>query len=104
MKKLMVLAALAMMGTATMAAENKWFQANKPVNCGPFNEIVQLVTGKDFREQPLWIGVSPHDKTWFALFRNPSTSTWTLVQYGQDTGCVIGEGKGEKTYAPVETN
>lgn len=98
MKKLMALAFLATMTTTTTAAEDKWFQANKPVSCGPFSEIVKLVTGKDFQEQPLWIGVSPQDKTWIALFRNPNTTTWTLVQYGQEFGCVLGEGRGEKNY------
>lgn len=79
-------------------ANQEWFDSSKPVSCGPFREIVQLVTNSDFREQPVWIGKSGTDATYFALFRNPETQTWTLVQYGTAVGCVLGMGKNDKTH------
>lgn len=98
MKKCMALAVSMLISMPTLAAGEAWFESNKPVKCGPFREIIQLVTGSPFLEQPLWIGQSGTDVTQFALFRNPDTNTWTLVQYGREMGCVLGMGKGEKTH------
>lgn len=79
-------------------APDDFFQTNKPVNCGPFQEIVGLISGKDFNEQPVWIAPSGTDTTYYALFRNTKTRSWTLVQYGKDTGCVLGLGRGDAVY------
>lgn len=99
MKKFMVLVMMAVTTAATSAKEDPWFRGNKSVKCGPFMEIVQIVTGEPFREQPLWIAQSGEDASQFVLFRNPHTSTWTLVQYGRETGCVLGMGQSDKIYS-----
>lgn len=98
MKKFMVSALLSLMSLPLMASTEEWFESQKPVVCGPFLEIIQIVTGKRFQEQPLWIGRSSTDPTYFSLFRNPATGTWTLVQYGKTIGCIVGQGRGEKTH------
>lgn len=103
MKKYMALLLL-MIAIPAHPAEPRWFETKKPVTCGPFREIVELITNKDFQEQPVWIGHSENDTSAFALFRNPSTGTWTLVQYGSQTGCVLGMGKSENVYQPDVKN
>lgn len=94
MKNFMVLM-LFTMSTTTWAASEDWFDSNKPVKCGPFRDIIKLITDPDFNEQPLWIGKSGTDSTQYVLFRNPNTGTWTLVQQGREIGCVLGMGKTE---------
>lgn len=100
MKKLTALAILATITSTSLAATDPWFETNKPVKCGPFREIVQIVIGEPFTEQPLWVGHSGVDPTSFTLFRNHKTNTWTLVQYGKEVGCVLGMGAGDNLYAP----
>lgn len=86
------------------SAPGDFFDSNKPVQCGPFREIVGLISGPDFREQPTWIGPSSTDGTSYVLFRNPRTQSWTLVQYGKETGCVLGLGRTDTIYLPVADN
>ena len=74
------------------AQASDWFQSDKPVMCGPFRDIVQNLQRSQYQEMPLWIGQSSQDQTQFSLFVNAKTGAWTLVQYGQVNGCVLGLG------------
>ena len=78
--------------TPAQAAPEDWFETNKPVKCGPFTDLIKVVTGDKFREIPIWIGQSGTDDTGFTLFRNAETKSWTLVQYGKEIACVLGIG------------
>ena len=93
MRKLML---LVLLGLSLPAQANEWFESQKPVTCGPFREIVQTLTLEQYEEAPIWIGQSSADRTQFSLFINAGTGTWTLVQYGQITGCIIGVGKNHR--------
>lgn len=78
----------------------EWFQANKPLDCGPFHDIVSIVTQKDINEEVAWIGFAQESQSQVALFLNPKTNTWTLVQYNTEFGCVLEIGQTYKTYKP----
>lgn len=69
-----------------------WNERDKPVICGPFQEIVRTLMKEQYQELPLWIGQSSQDKTQFSLFTNQRTGSWTLIQYGTTTGCILGVG------------
>lgn len=101
MKKFMALIVLATVTTLTQATEGTWFKSHKPVDCGPFREIVEMITGNEFRERVTWLGNSHQDHTKFVLFRNPDTNTWTVIQYGQDIACVLGMGSGDNTFENI---
>ena len=98
MRKLML---LALIGLSLPAQASEWFESQKPVTCGPFREIVQTLTLEQYKEAPIWIGQSSADRTQFSLFTNDTTGTWTLVQYGQVTGCIIGVGKNHRMIDPA---
>jgi len=89
MPKIMLLLLLAL---SLPARANEWTERDKPVICGPFRDIVQTLMKEQYREVPLWIGQSSQDTTQFSLFTNSRTGTWTLVQYGKTTGCILGVG------------
>ena len=89
MPKLMLLALIAL---SLPARANEWTEREKPVICGPFQEIVRTLLKAQYSEFPLWIGQSNQDTTQFSLFTNVDTGAWTLVQYGKSTGCVLGVG------------
>ena len=92
MRKLTLLLLLALSMPA-QANTDPWFESNKPVMCGPFQNIVRTLMRDQFKELPLWIGQSSEDATQFSLFVNAERGNWTLVQYGQEIGCILGIGK-----------
>lgn len=89
MKKaiVLILAAVPMIAVA-----KDWEDKEKPVICGPFREIVEILTKAQYQEFPIWVGKSSQDSSRFSVFRNPITGAWTLVQYGKTTGCILGLG------------
>lgn len=95
------LTCLVLLCLALPAQASEWFDSDKPVTCGPFREIVQTLTLEQYKESPIWIGQSSADRTQFSLFVNSNTGTWTLVQYGQITGCIIGVGKNHRMIDPA---
>lgn len=101
MKKFMVLVLLIVLPMMARAEDKGWFETNKPVKCGPFREIVQIVISEPFTEQPVWVGTSGTDPTSFTLFVNDKSGTWTLVQYAKEIGCVLGMGPSGKLYIPA---
>jgi len=76
---------------ATILVQNpNWFKVNREYVCGPFIEIVQSLTGNDYKESPIWLG--NHNNVSTVLMVNPETSSWTIVAYQRETGCVIAAG------------
>jgi hypothetical protein len=65
----------------------------KPVECisNPQKLMQGLVTS-DYKETPVWFGHEPDTGSNYVLFTNTQTKTWTLVQFDQNTACVLGAG------------
>jgi hypothetical protein len=87
MKKLFFLVCLTLAATA-------WGQEkrNKPVWCGPSQQIFSYITGPEFKEQLYWIGKTESEDSKFALLVNAKTHSWTLIEFNNDTACVLGTG------------
>ena len=82
------------------ATAQTWTESQKPVVCGPFREIVTTLTKEPYQEFPLWIGTSSEDSSRFSLFVNTEKGNWTLVQYGTNTGCILGIGVTGEIFKP----
>ena len=65
-------------------------RVEKPVICGPTEAVLKEIV--DFREIPIW-GSQLEDSK-IAIFANPETESWTIVQWSGDAACVIEVGKG----------
>lgn len=65
-------------------------RVEKPVICGPTELVIGEVV--DHKERPIWGSQLEDSKV--ALFANPETETWTMVQWNADVACVIEVGKG----------
>lgn len=70
-------------------------QIQAPV-CGPMREIVRALMGKDYKEEPVWVGTTIEDGTSSVLFVNRETKTWTILVSKGGTACVVGMGEGFK--------
>lgn len=84
MKKLFILALLPF----TVSAQQQY---NKPVMCAQTQHVINTLTGKEYEEKPVWMGVNAQDNT-FSLFINRSTKGWTLIEFRGNTACVLGAG------------
>lgn len=65
-------------------------KVEKPVICGPTELVIGEVA--NYKEIPVW-GSQLEDSK-IALFANPETESWTMIQWNKDVACVIEAGKG----------
>lgn len=90
MKKLMLLLLLSI-SPGLLAQE--WTEIKNTVICGPFRDMVRVLTQEKYNELPLWVGQSEQDRTSFTLFLNAERGNFTLLQYYQDRACILGTGQ-----------
>lgn len=87
--------------TSTIAnaqVDAQFRQLQKNVFCGPFEVIVKALSDKEINEQPIWIGKDESERSEYAIFVNPKSGAFTIVQYGREMGCVLGIGYQSQTY------
>lgn len=77
-------------------------RAAKPVICYEMKDIVSVLTNKENKEIPLWRGGPNENGNNVVLFYNKNTTAWTLVEYRDQTGCVIGMGEQSKFSKELE--
>jgi hypothetical protein len=65
-------------------------RVEKPVLCASTDAVLPEIYGQ-YKEVPIW--GSQLDDSKIALFVNPETKTWTLVQWNRDLACVIDAGE-----------
>ncbi len=87
------LLATVLFSSTSQARESNFFNSDKPVICGKFSVIIEVLMGDKFREVPVWLGADAQDGSSYSLFINDKTKTWTFVQYRSDTACVLGTGR-----------
>ena len=90
---------LALLFLPSLAVAKEWFEANKTIDCGPFQEILAVITKKGVDEEVLWIGQAENNSN-VALFVNTKSNSWTIVQYNTEFACVLEMGSSFKTYKP----
>jgi|688.fasta_scaffold32249_10 hypothetical protein len=92
MKKLILLTAL-LFPTFSLSQSNQSFGTfNKPVTCAPIEIILKGLSDPDIKEMPLWIGKDETEKSEYVIFVNSKTKAFTIVQMGQQVGCILGIG------------
>ena len=64
-------------------------RVDKPVICGPTELVLKEIV--NFKELPIW-GSQLEDSK-IAIFANPESETWTIVQWNKDVACVIEAGE-----------
>ena len=92
MKKILLLIGLALPGLSFSQQGPLTGTFNKPVTCAPLEVILKGLASKDVNEHPLWIGRDETEKSDYVVFVNAKTKAFTLVQMGQEFGCILGIG------------
>lgn len=67
-------------------------QLSKTVVCAPIETIFGALSSNDVQELPIWVGKDQEQQSQWAVFVNQKTGTFTIVQFGVSTACVIGMG------------
>lgn len=75
----------------TIPSFSQSFDAHKPVVCDSTKAVIKFLSER-YGEKPAWIAKSGDDDTFFTLFLNQKTGSWTLLQYTKETACVLGTG------------
>ena len=66
-------------------------QLDKPVTCSTLKTVVEQLSGI-YKEEPHWNGAGAYTK--YIMFVNPTTQSWTLVEYSDNgMACIIGTGE-----------
>ena len=89
MKKMLV--ALLMVPLAVLAQADSAkapITSTKQVVCMELTQLFKEIG--DAKETPFWAGSDK--KSYYGLFVNEKTREWTLVQFNNDIGCVLGVG------------
>jgi len=81
-------------------SQSAWFQADKSVTCGPIVSIIEGLISEKYKEIPTWIGKDKEASSRYSLFVNEKTGAWTLVQFGNEIGCILGLGTDSKNIIP----
>ena len=85
--------------TMTYAEEApiRFIDAKKPVKCARLIDALNVIQ-KTFQEVPIWnskndIGPS----TSIAMFQNKKTGSWTLLEFDNESACILGVGVNDPT-------
>jgi hypothetical protein len=91
MKKLLILSLfIALLLQTAASSDNTVREINRKVQCGVAKEILAVLVSEDYMEAPYWMGED--SSTGYVLMVNERTRSWTLLQYNDDTACVLGTG------------
>jgi len=63
----------------------------KPIVCDTPKIVIETLTGKQYEEQPFWIGADKNSR--YVMLVNEKTSTWTFVQLNENIACILGTGE-----------
>lgn len=63
----------------------------KPIVCDTVETVLKTLTGKQYQEQPFWIGVDQTSR--YVMLTNITTGAWTFVQLNKDVACILGTGE-----------
>lgn len=74
-----------------MIAHAQPVTVEKPVICDTPKVVIETLTGKDYQEQPFWVGANQSSK--FIMLVNEKTKTWSIIQWNNNIACVLGTGE-----------
>lgn len=95
MIKKLILTAAMLLTQHTYAQEERipgLFDLNKPMKCLPVNNMF-FVLQNEFEERLTWIGKVDNTSSYIAIYKNPKTLAWSIIQHDSQVACFLGSGK-----------
>jgi hypothetical protein len=91
---------LAMLCLISSVASAQVSEYERKFTCGKTKFVLETLT-KAAKEKPIWSGKDEETGTDTVVMVNPTTLTWTVVQYDGNMACVLHSGEGYKFRAPA---
>jgi hypothetical protein len=91
MKKLVLGLLLLPMVAVAQQTQPESVTVDKPVLCTQTEALMSTMEKSDYQEIPYWMGTDSN--SYWALVVNQKTGTWTMIQFTQDVGCIVGAGE-----------
>jgi hypothetical protein len=88
MKRSLIAGLLCLIVTIVYAGQA--YKGKKEVVCASVKDVIELVSGPEYQEQPLWAGTGQDSR--YIMTINPKTGTWTMIQYDSKKACIISTG------------
>lgn len=63
----------------------------KPVMCADTKTVIEALTGKEYEEKPIWLGLDEKGHN-YTVFVNAKTKGWTIIEFKGSTACILGAG------------
>lgn len=80
-----------MLVSTYILAQSTSLKLDKPVLCDETKKVFHyLIT--EHKEQPIWGGIG--EETRFILLVNKENTTWSIIQFSNETACMLGSGEG----------
>jgi hypothetical protein len=78
---------------ACLTAVAQPMTTKKEVYCDKTSKLISILQSEDYEESPIWFGKSEGNAPNYSLLVNQKTKSWTIIQFNNDTACVIGTGE-----------
>lgn len=91
---------LAVLCLISSVASAQLSEYERKVTCGKTKFVIEALT-KVAKERAIWVGKDEDTGTDTVVMVNPTTLTWTVVQYDKDMACVLHSGEGFKIRADL---
>ena len=76
---------------SSIAHAQEIIDLQKPLKCSDTQSVMNYFVDTH-KETPVWVGKSVHD-THITLLTNPTTGSWTMIEYGDKIACVLSAGE-----------
>ena len=86
---------LAVLCLISSVANAQLSEYERRLTCGNTKFVIEALT-KVAKERAMWSGRDPVTGTDIVVMVNPTTLTWTIVQYDPGMACVLHSGEGFK--------
>jgi hypothetical protein len=77
---------------ANAQSRSDFAEVPKPVLCGPISIILSNLTNDEIGESPIWGGNDLSGNSSYSIFVNEKKGTFTIIQFNQELGCILGIG------------
>lgn len=93
--KLLLIIALCMPMFSYSQEKQELRTIDKKIVCTTADNLSQAIANSSFKESPVWI--AKDDTSSWAIVASQETGTWTLIQFDNNIGCIVGSGVGQAT-------
>jgi len=87
-----IIALFLCISTTVSAQTLQLFELTRQMRCAPVEALIAHLM-EAYGEKVVWVGKDRNNGTYVSLYKNEATGTWTMIQYDNRTGCVLGAGE-----------